>query len=66
MEGREVDRAHLVDEAADVAIALINYANSRGIDLALAVEGKMVEIEARRRSEQLSAGPTSDEQGGES
>ena len=39
------------DEAADVCIALLNYANSRGIDLATAVEAKMAEIDRRRRAE---------------
>ena len=40
-KGRRVADADFVDESADVCIALLNYANSRGIDLARAVEGKM-------------------------
>lgn len=40
------------DEAADVCIALLNYANSRGIDLASAVESKMAEIDRRRLADE--------------
>jgi NTP pyrophosphatase (non-canonical NTP hydrolase) len=36
------------DEAADVLIALMNYCNSRGINLAEAVASKLQEIERRR------------------
>ena len=50
-KGRQVDEADFVDEAADVCIALLNYANSRGIDLAAAVEHKMRHIDSRRRAE---------------
>ena len=50
-KGRQVDAADLADEAADVCIALLNFANSRGIDLALAVEKKMRRIDDRRRTE---------------
>lgn len=48
-KGREVDRAAYTDEAADVMIAVMNYANARGIDLAEAVSEKMAEIERIRR-----------------
>ena len=50
-KGRQVDEADFVDEAADVCIALLNFANSRGIDLAAAVEHKMRHIDSRRRAE---------------
>ena len=50
-KGRRVDEADFVDEAADVCIALLNFANSRGIDLAAAVEHKMRRIDRRRRAE---------------
>ena len=50
-KGRHVDEADFVDEAADVCIALLNFANSRGIDLAAAVEHKMRHIDRRRRAE---------------
>lgn len=48
-KGRQVDDTELADEAADVCIALLNFANSRGIDLAAAVEAKMRRIDRRRR-----------------
>ena len=38
----------VADEAADVCIALLNYANSRGIDLAKAVQTKMAIIDKKR------------------
>ena len=44
--------ADYADEAADVLIAVLNYANERGVDLARAVSDKMVEID-RRRAESL-------------
>lgn len=50
-KGRTIDAAAFVDEAADVVIAVLNYANSRGIDLADAVERKMAKIEERRAAE---------------
>lgn len=55
-KGRRVDEADFVDEAADVCIALLNFANSRGIDLAAAVEGKMRHIDNRRRAESEAPG----------
>ena len=42
-KGRDIDINMLADEAADVFIALMNYANSREINLADAV-GKKLEI----------------------
>lgn len=50
-KGRPVDDEHFTDEAADVCIALLNFANSRGIDLAGAVEHKMRMIDGGRRSD---------------
>ena len=55
-KGRTIERADFEDEAADVCIALLNYANSRGIDLAGAVEAKMSRIDTTRRAEPASAG----------
>lgn len=49
-KGRRVDEADFADETADVCIALLNFANSRGIDLAAAVEHKMGRIDGRRRA----------------
>ena len=48
-KGRDVDQAAFVDEVADVCIALLNFANGRGIDLAEAVEAKMRLVDERRR-----------------
>ena len=58
-KGRAVRDADFADESADVCIALLNYANSRGIDLAEAVREKMTRIDDRRREEARSvrAGP---------
>jgi NTP pyrophosphatase (non-canonical NTP hydrolase) len=50
-KGRQVAADDFEDESADVCIALLNYANSRGIDLARAVEEKMRRIDARRLAE---------------
>lgn len=47
--GDTVPRERLADEAADVLIALMNYANERGLDLAEAVAAKLATIEERRR-----------------
>ena len=49
-KGSHVPREHLEDEAADVLIALVNYANSNNIDLAAAVARKLGIIEERRGS----------------
>ena len=45
----EIAPADLAEEAADTAIALLNYANARGIDLAVEVEQKMSKIDEKRR-----------------
>jgi NTP pyrophosphatase (non-canonical NTP hydrolase) len=50
-KGKTIDPADFADEAADVLIALLNYANSRQIDLARAVEKKMQFIDQRRIEE---------------
>jgi len=45
----EVSPERFADEAADVFIALLNYANARKIDLAEAVRKKMAVIDQKRR-----------------
>lgn len=45
---RPLDFDHLSDEAADVFIALMNYCNSRQIDLQNSIQKKLVRIEERR------------------
>jgi NTP pyrophosphatase (non-canonical NTP hydrolase) len=50
-KGRTIDAAELADEAADVVIAVFNYANSRGIDLSGEVARKMALIEERRQDD---------------
>lgn len=50
-KGIEIDMADFSDEAADVLIALLNYCNARGVDLASATETKMKKIEAKRIQE---------------
>lgn len=47
--GRDVPEERFADEAADVFIALLNYANARGVDLPSAVREKMTTIDERRR-----------------
>ncbi len=47
-KGRTVADADFEDETADVCIALINFANSRGIDLARVVARKMSKIDRGR------------------
>lgn len=59
-KGRRVDEADFTDEVADVCIALLNFANSRGIDLARAVERKMRRIDRVRLAEAETAGPADD------
>ena len=59
-KGRRVEDAAFEDEAADVCIALINFANSRGIDLATVVERKMRKIDRRRVANPESAGRPED------
>ena len=48
-KGTEISDDRLGDEAADVFIALSNYCNARGLDLAAHVAGKLKEIERRRQ-----------------
>ncbi len=50
-KGRKVRDEDFADESADVCIALLNFANSRAIDLAAAVGKKMKKIDDRRREE---------------
>ncbi len=50
-KGVEVGHERFEDEAADVLIALLNYCNARGVDLANAVETKMNKIHTKRISE---------------
>lgn len=50
-KGRAIPPEDLADEAADVVIAAVNYANARGLDLAGAVARKLREIERRRRAD---------------
>ncbi len=47
----EVAPDDLAEEAADAAIALLNYANARGIDLAAEVQRKMSKIDEKRRGD---------------
>jgi NTP pyrophosphatase (non-canonical NTP hydrolase) len=47
-KGKAIDDAHIADEAADVCISLMNYANARGIDLGNAVRMKLERIERKR------------------
>lgn len=56
-KGKAIDNAHIADEAADVLIALMNYANAAGVNLAEAVAGKLERIE-RKRSELEKRGET--------
>ncbi|MCX6152901.1 MAG: hypothetical protein NT007_01945 [Candidatus Kapabacteria bacterium] len=46
--GRKINHQYFADEAADVLIALMNYSNSRKINLAEAVDRKLQKIEKRR------------------
>jgi NTP pyrophosphatase (non-canonical NTP hydrolase) len=43
-----IETEKLSDEAADVFIALMNYCNSRNIDLENSVAGKLTRIEEKR------------------
>lgn len=47
-KGKQIAEEALQDEAADVLIALMNYANARGINLAEAVVTKLQRIEEKR------------------
>ena len=48
-KGKTIGEGALADEAADVLIALMNYSNAAGIDLAGAVATKLERIEKKRR-----------------
>ncbi len=45
-KGAPPDDAHTAEEAADVLVALMNFCNARGIDLAEAVASKLARIES--------------------
>lgn len=47
-KGKDIQQDRFEDEAADVLIALINYANARGVNLAESVQKKMCIIEEKR------------------
>lgn len=47
-KGKSIADERIADEAADVFIALCNYANARGINLAEAVGLKLAAIEKKR------------------
>lgn len=49
-KGKDIAHEHLADEAADVLIALMNYANAADIDLAQAVAAKLRRIEEKRQA----------------
>jgi NTP pyrophosphatase (non-canonical NTP hydrolase) len=51
-KGIEIPVDKLADEAADVLIALVNYANACNIDLASAVTAKLGTIEKARQESQ--------------
>ena len=47
-KGKHIPHDRFADEAADVLIALMNYSNARGVDLAEAVATKLLKIEQKR------------------
>lgn len=47
-KGKDIAPEMVADEAADVLIALMNYANARGINLGYAVQAKLERIEKKR------------------
>lgn len=47
-KGKAVEFDRFEDEAADVFIALMNYCNSKGIELGKAVNTKLLNIEEKR------------------
>lgn len=49
-KGKTIAHEALSDEAADVLIALVNYANARGINLGEAVRNKLLRIEEKRKT----------------
>lgn len=48
-KGKNIEKSLLEDEAADVFIALMNYTNSRNINLARSVKEKLIKIEDKRK-----------------
>ncbi len=48
-KGADISMDRVSDEAADVLISLMNYANARGIDLASAVADKLSRIPLSKR-----------------
>ncbi|MFY8001268.1 MAG: hypothetical protein ACOVSW_21935 [Candidatus Kapaibacteriota bacterium] len=49
-KGKVIAPEALADEAADVLIALMNFANASGINLGEAVRAKLLRIEAKRQA----------------
>jgi len=47
-KGKNIDKGLIEDEAADVFITLMNYCNSRDIDLGKAVKNKLEIIDGKR------------------
>lgn len=47
-KGKHIEKEKIAEESADVFIALLNYANSRDIDLSKAVSEKLKLIENKR------------------
>ncbi len=50
---KAIEKEKLADEAADVFIALMNYCNSRSIDLENSVAKKLIRIEEKRMLGQM-------------
>ncbi len=48
-KGRQINHEQLADEAADVFIALMNYSNSRNINLGEAVSNKLKIIDKKMK-----------------
>lgn len=47
-KGKKINDSDFLDETADTMIALMNYANSKGVDLSSAVSEKMKKIDEKR------------------
>ncbi len=47
-KGKEIEKERFEDEAADVLIALMNYCNSKSINLGKATKDKLTRIEKKR------------------
>ena len=56
-KGKSIQNNRLEEEAADVLIALCNYSNARGINLAEAVASKLQAIEEKRAHLEKSGEP---------